>query len=150
LDITCYSSCGLDGSSGHALYKVYQHSKKSTKMSLMGGSCIVSGMVPLQMVTTVRGKTIVIHSNVLEACPDSVRPIKLFFEKETTANSVAEIKRLKTEVDALEAKPFEFKTGVKFTFKFIFALIDQGSFIIYLHKKNLDQVFRNLIQFNPI
>ena len=83
LDIICYSSLGLDGSSGHTLYKVYQQSKKTTKMSLMGGSCIVSGMVPLQMVTTVRGKTIVIHSNVLVACPDSVRPVKLFFEKET-------------------------------------------------------------------
>ena len=129
LDIICYSSLGQDGSSGHALYKVYQMSKKTTKMSLMGGSCIVSGMVPLQMVTTVRGKTIVIHSNVLVAAPDSVRPVKLFFEKETTENSQAEHKRLKTEAMALEAKPFEFKTGVKFTFKFIFALIDQGSLI---------------------
>ena len=48
--------------------------------------------------------------------------------KETNENSAAEEKRLKGEADALKAKPFFFKPGVKFTFLAIFALIDQGSF----------------------
>ena len=52
--------------------------------------------------------------------------------KETNENSTAEEQRLKGEADALKAKPFFFKPGVKFTFLAIFALIDQGSFIKFL------------------
>ena len=70
-----------DISSGHTLFKTMQQSKKSEKMCLIPGKCIVSAMVPLQMVTKVRGKTIVLHSNVLCAADDSPRPLKLFFDK---------------------------------------------------------------------
>ena len=77
LDVTCYAGVGPDGSSGHSIYK------KRTEKSLLDGACIVSSMVPIQMVCKVQGRTKILHQNVLCHASDSARPLRIHFVPES-------------------------------------------------------------------
>ena len=69
LNIDCYSALGLDGSNHHPIYK------RNTEASLLDGNCLISCTIPLQMVTKVQNRKIVLHSNALFAASDSARPV---------------------------------------------------------------------------
>ena len=77
LSITFYVNVGPDGSSGHKMYKTV------TNSSILTGRCILTSFNPIQFVTDVQGKTIILHSNVLAAASDSILPLRIWMVPET-------------------------------------------------------------------
>ena len=63
---------------GHSMYK------RVTDSSLLGGSCIVSSFVPLQMICEVNGKIQMLHQNVSHSNSKQVRPIRIWAVPEDT------------------------------------------------------------------
>ena len=77
IDLTSFRSA-LPFIAGHHMYK------RITDSSLLGGSCILSSFVPLQMICEVNGKIQMLHQNVSHSYKGYVRPIRLWAVPEDT------------------------------------------------------------------
>ena len=105
---------GLDGSSGHPQFDQLL----ADLQSRVQGSCLASLMVPLQLITVVQNKVHLLYHNWWCNSPKSIRPLRLWFVKESDGlmgTTAAEIKRLNDELKELQTYNYQDLAKIDFT-----------------------------------